>query len=131
MFNIRNRRTARGKRRGLSSIQFSSFPSFVERLQKMKGSDVEVTRMQGQVAGHLWEENKVGFLSVPGMVLKPMEGERGQRELKFYSTMQAQGGAWYLCGFHGTRDVSGTLHLVLSDLREGMIAPCVMDLKVR
>ncbi len=84
--------------------------------------------MAGQVAGHLWEENKTGFLAVPGRVLKPMEGERGKRELAFYESMAAAR-PWYLCNFHGTCNVGGVEHLVLGDLREGMASPCVMDLK--
>ncbi len=90
---------------------------------------VEVTRMRGQVAGHMWEENKLGFLAMPGLVLKPLEGDRGKRELAFYTSMQ-HSDKWYLCQFHGVKDVEGAPHLVLSDLRNGMKAPCVMDLKV-
>ncbi len=92
-------------------------------------SEPQPQRMQGQVAGHLWEENKVGFLALPGRVLKPLEGERGARELAFYRQM-APNALWYLCAFHGTRRVGGLEHLELGDLRAGLARPCVMDLKV-
>ena len=103
--------------------------------KKMEGvgdtavANVEVSRMIGQVAGHLWEEQKRGFLSCPGNVLKPMDGERGQRELAFYTAM-TNSNKWFLCQFRGVKRVQDVDHLILSDLRNGMKAPCVMDLKV-
>ena len=85
-----------------------------------------ISRMEGQVAGHMWEEDKVGFLAMPGRVLKPICGERGKREREFYETEKP---SRFLASYFGVRTVGGVDHLVLQDVREGMKHPCVMDLK--
>ena len=87
----------------------------------------EIRRFAGQVGGHKFDEGKRGMMAMHGRILKPLEDERGARELSFYET---QAPRWFLPKCFGTLPVQGLPHLVLEDVREGMEYPCVMDLKI-
>lgn len=85
-----------------------------------------------QVGGHLWSEGKIGLMTSPGRVFKPLQDDRGKRELHFYQTMHTRPGGppWFLPRFHGVQNIKGVAHLVLEDVTGDMERPCVMDLKV-
>ena len=87
-------------------------------------------RMMDQVGGHLFSDGKLGMLTVPGKIWKPMEGdERGKRELSFYKHFQDKQPKC-MPKFFGTKKHGDLEYMELEDLREGMEFPCVMDLKV-
>ncbi|XP_077287380.1 inositol phosphate kinase 2 [Arctopsyche grandis] len=149
--------TSRGnryrKQRSISHMTYSNYGQPLNELAEhlppvfASSNGIESDEFQllsTQVAGHKFVEGKdsIGMLkSKDGSILKPInKPESGVREIFFYQKLQTTADPIlielrdYCAKYYGTRklDINGrsTEFMILEDVTEGMLEPCIIDIKI-